>query len=143
MKIKMGELVCLRADLDATLNTVQQLEKQKGEAQKRLDDLDGQIARLTDEVEEANQRLANQHQRLSEEEKLNASRMELNEIREEEKRLTVKLATWKDRAGSIQGQKDKILTEMDNLQKRRVKSVVEGVRSSGMAHPRSYSRITF
>ena len=73
----MGELVCLRADLDATLNTVQQLEKQKGEAQKRLDDLDGQIARLTEELEETNQRLANQHKIRSEEEKLNASRYRL------------------------------------------------------------------
>ena len=118
VKIKSGELVCLRADLDATLNTVQQLEKQKGEAQKRLDDLDSQIARLNEELEETVQKLANQHQRKSEEDKLNVSRMELNEVREEEKRLSVKLATWKDRADSIQGQKDKVATETENLRNR-------------------------
>ena len=75
-------------------------------------------ASFTEELEETAQKLANQHQRKSEEDKLNVSRMELNEVREEEKRLSVKLATWKDRATSIQGQKDLVATETENLKKR-------------------------
>jgi len=117
VKIKQGELVCLRADLDATLNTVQQLEKQKGEAQKRLDDLDSQIVRLTRDLEETIQRVVTEQQRRSEEDRLNQSRMELNDVREEEKRIQVKLATWHERARSIGTDETTLTTDVENFQR--------------------------
>jgi len=43
IKIKNGEVVALQKELDAVSNTVKQLELQKAEAQKRLDELDDKV----------------------------------------------------------------------------------------------------
>jgi len=43
IKIKNGEVVALQKELDAVSNTVKQLEMQKAEAQKRLDELDDKV----------------------------------------------------------------------------------------------------
>jgi len=46
IKIKNGEVLALQKELDAVSNTVKQLELQKVEAQKRLDDLDDKVNHL-------------------------------------------------------------------------------------------------
>ena len=43
IKIKNGEVLALQKELDAVSNTVKQLEMQKAEAQKRLDELDDKV----------------------------------------------------------------------------------------------------
>jgi len=43
IKIKNGEVLALQKELDAVSNTVKQLETQKAEAQKRLDELDDKV----------------------------------------------------------------------------------------------------
>ena len=43
IKIKNGEVLVLQKELDAVSNTVKQLEMQKAEAQKRLDELDDKV----------------------------------------------------------------------------------------------------
>ena len=43
IKIKNGEVLALQKELDAVSNTVKQLELQKTEAQKRLDELDDKV----------------------------------------------------------------------------------------------------
>ena len=47
IKIKNGEVLSLQKELDAVSNTVKQLETQKTEAQKRLDELDDKVGVLT------------------------------------------------------------------------------------------------
>ena len=43
IKVRSSEVVALQKELDSINLTVQQLEAQKGEAQKRLDDLDDRV----------------------------------------------------------------------------------------------------
>jgi peptidoglycan hydrolase CwlO-like protein len=43
IKIRNGEVVSLQKELDALSNSVKQLEVQKAEAQKRLDELDDKV----------------------------------------------------------------------------------------------------
>ena len=43
IKVRSSEVVALQKELDSINLTVQQLEAQKGEAQKRLDDLDDKV----------------------------------------------------------------------------------------------------
>ena len=43
IKIRSGEVAALQKELDAINSTLKQLENQKGEAQKRLDDLDDKV----------------------------------------------------------------------------------------------------
>ena len=43
IKIRSGEVAALQKELDAINVTVHMLDKQKAEAQKRLDDLDGKV----------------------------------------------------------------------------------------------------
>jgi epidermal growth factor receptor substrate 15 len=43
IKIRNGEVVSLQKELDALSNSVKQLEMQKAEAQKRLDELDDKV----------------------------------------------------------------------------------------------------
>jgi epidermal growth factor receptor substrate 15 len=43
IKIRNGEVMSLQKELDALTNTVKQLEAQKAEAQKRLDELDDKV----------------------------------------------------------------------------------------------------
>ena len=43
MKIRNGDVATQQKELDAINATVKQLESQKGEAQKRLDDLDDKV----------------------------------------------------------------------------------------------------
>jgi len=43
IKIKNDEVLTLQKELDAVSNTVKQLETQKAEAQKRLDELDDKV----------------------------------------------------------------------------------------------------
>ena len=50
IKIKNGEVLALQKELDAVSNTVKQLEMQKAEAQKRLDELDDKVIN-TDSVQ--------------------------------------------------------------------------------------------
>jgi len=53
IKIKNGEVLALQKELDAVSNTVKQLEMQKAEAQKRLDELDDKVTNMnTNSVEE-------------------------------------------------------------------------------------------
>jgi len=47
IKIKNGEVLALQKELDAVSNTVKQLEMQKAEAQKRLDELDDKVTSRT------------------------------------------------------------------------------------------------
>jgi len=47
IKIKNGEVLALQKELDAVSNTVKQLEMQKAEAQKRLDELDDKVTSPT------------------------------------------------------------------------------------------------
>jgi len=52
IKIKNTEVLALQKELDAVSNTVKQLETQKAEAQKRLDELDDKVSiRATDNIE--------------------------------------------------------------------------------------------
>ena len=46
IKIKNGEVLALLKELDAVSNTVKQLELQKTEAQKRLDELDDKVLNI-------------------------------------------------------------------------------------------------
>ncbi len=43
IRIRNGECAMFQKELDAILSTVKQLETQKGEAQKRLDELDEKV----------------------------------------------------------------------------------------------------
>lgn len=52
IKIRNGEVMSLQKELDALSHTVKQLELQKGEAQKRLDELDDKRAKLEASVAE-------------------------------------------------------------------------------------------
>lgn len=46
IRIKNGEIKLLTSELTTLTTTLKQLENQKGEAQKRLDDLDSQVCLL-------------------------------------------------------------------------------------------------
>lgn len=47
IRIKTGEMRSLQSELDTLTATLKQLETQKGEAQKRLDDLKNQVGRTS------------------------------------------------------------------------------------------------
>lgn len=56
----------MQIELTTLENTVTQLEKQKGEAEKRLEALDSQIAQLGRSVEQSREKVKEEEKRLSE-----------------------------------------------------------------------------
>lgn len=102
IRIKNGEIKLLTGELTTLTATLKQLENQKGEAQKRLDDLDTQKTSLTknlddlrNQVEEEKEKVINLKKHMQEQEKtvqeqqteLNLKRQELNDLKVEENNL--------------------------------------------------------
>lgn len=52
IRIRKGEVAALQKELDAINSTVSQLQMQKGEAQKRLDELEDKKVKLESDVKE-------------------------------------------------------------------------------------------
>ncbi|GAB6028886.1 Epidermal growth factor receptor substrate 15-like 1 [Chamberlinius hualienensis] len=102
IRIKNGEIKLLGGELTTLAATLKQLENQKGEAQKRLDDLDSQRTvldrnlddlkkQLDEELEKVNtlkKHLHDQESSLkSQEEEIVTKRTELNDLKAEESKL--------------------------------------------------------
>ncbi|XP_059473451.1 epidermal growth factor receptor substrate 15-like 1 isoform X2 [Neocloeon triangulifer] len=89
IKIKSGEIKSLQGELDTLAATLKQLENQKGEAQKRLNDLKGQVAMLRCQADEQERTLKDQ------EDELNQRKQELENLKTEETRLETSLKSSK------------------------------------------------
>ncbi|CAH0550922.1 unnamed protein product [Brassicogethes aeneus] len=81
IKIKSGEIKNLQSELDTLAATLKQLENQKGEAQKRLNDLKAQVDKLRIQASEQAELVASQ------ESELNSKKEQLEGLRMEEQRL--------------------------------------------------------
>ncbi|GAB1602230.1 epidermal growth factor receptor substrate 15-like 1 isoform X2 [Argonauta hians] len=110
IKIKNGEVQALQKDLDAITATLHQLENQKREAQKRLDELDDKRSNLESSVKEMKDKcddeqrqideyklkISNQEKSVQEQEdELNNLRSNLNSLRDEEAQLESEVAEKK------------------------------------------------
>ncbi|XP_049309735.1 epidermal growth factor receptor substrate 15-like 1 isoform X6 [Bactrocera dorsalis] len=102
IRIKSGEVRSLQSELDTLSATLKQLENQRGEAQKRLDDLKAQsidyqtvlknmtldIAQLRVQVTKIRDQCQKQEETINEQEgELNAKRSELQKLKDEEAAL--------------------------------------------------------
>uniref|UniRef100_A0A0A1XB67 Epidermal growth factor receptor substrate 15-like 1 n=1 Tax=Zeugodacus cucurbitae TaxID=28588 RepID=A0A0A1XB67_ZEUCU len=102
IRIKSGEVRSLQSELDTLSATLKQLENQRGEAQKRLDDLKAQsidyqtvlqnmtldIAQLRFQVTKIRDQCQKQEETINEQEgELNAKRSELQKLKDEESAL--------------------------------------------------------
>ncbi|XP_055596584.1 epidermal growth factor receptor substrate 15-like 1 isoform X1 [Uranotaenia lowii] len=95
VRIKNGEMRSLQSELDTLTATLKQLENQKGEAQKRLDDLknqkvevDSAIASAREQVNKIREQCQKQEDTLREQEgELDSRRSELQKLRDEEQAL--------------------------------------------------------
>ncbi|KAG5884971.1 hypothetical protein JTB14_000363 [Gonioctena quinquepunctata] len=81
LKIKSGEIKSLQSELDTLAATLKQLENQKGEAQKRLNDLKAQVDKLRAQAAEQAEMVKAQ------ETELNSKKEQLEGLRMEEERL--------------------------------------------------------
>lgn len=110
VKIKNGELKNLQNELDALETMLKQLEIQKGEARKRLNDLDKQknsvdltlcdlLGQTEDDVNQIDaMKKQKEEQELElevQEKELNEKRKELNELRQEETKLESQISSGK------------------------------------------------
>ncbi|KAG8228312.1 hypothetical protein J437_LFUL007030 [Ladona fulva] len=100
IKIKSGEIKSLQSELDTLAATLKQLENQKGEAQKRLNDLSSQVDKLQKEADEQEATVKVQ------EEEVGARRRELEDLRQEEANLE----------GQLQGSKARVEDLTKHLQ---------------------------
>ncbi|CAH1102861.1 unnamed protein product [Psylliodes chrysocephalus] len=102
LKIKSGEIKNLQSELDTLAATLKQLENQKGEAQKRLNDLKAQKTQVDGDVESINKTLEEQIEKVdklrvqaaeqaemvkAQETELNSKKEQLEGLRMEEERL--------------------------------------------------------
>ncbi|XP_058451145.1 epidermal growth factor receptor substrate 15-like 1 isoform X2 [Malaya genurostris] len=95
VRIKNGEMKSLQSELDTLTATLKQLENQKGEAQKRLDDLKNQkvtvdtaIASAREQVNKIRDQCQKQEATLKEQEgELDSRRSELQKLKDEEQAL--------------------------------------------------------
>ncbi|XP_054736825.1 epidermal growth factor receptor substrate 15-like 1 isoform X1 [Anastrepha obliqua] len=102
IRIKSGEVRSLQSELDTLSATLKQLENQRGEAQKRLDDLKAQsidyqtvlanmtldIFQLRNQVNKIREQCQKQEETINEQEgELNAKRSELQKLKDEEAAL--------------------------------------------------------
>ncbi|XP_058815246.1 epidermal growth factor receptor substrate 15-like 1 isoform X2 [Topomyia yanbarensis] len=95
VRIKNGEMRSLQSELDTLTATLKQLENQKGEAQKRLDDLKNQkvevdtaIASAREQVNKIREQCQKQEATLKEQEgELDSRRSELQKLKDEEQAL--------------------------------------------------------
>ncbi|EDW08546.2 epidermal growth factor receptor substrate 15-like 1 isoform X1 [Drosophila mojavensis] len=102
VRIKNGEVRSLQSELDTLTATLKQLENQRGEAQKRLDDLQAQvtqnlavlasvsldITRTRNQVTKIRDQCHKQEETINEQEgELNAKRSELQKLKDEESAL--------------------------------------------------------
>ncbi|XP_062547688.1 epidermal growth factor receptor substrate 15-like 1 isoform X2 [Armigeres subalbatus] len=95
VRIKNGEMRSLQSELDTLTATLKQLENQKGEAQKRLDDLKNQkvevdtaIASAREQVNKIREQCQKQEATLKEQEgELDSRRSELQKLKDEEHAL--------------------------------------------------------
>ncbi|KAL1501933.1 hypothetical protein ABEB36_007160 [Hypothenemus hampei] len=81
IKIKVGEIKNLQSELNTLAATLKQLENQKGEAQKRLNDLKAQVDKLRVQANEQAELLASQEMELKSKKEL------LDGLKQEEQRL--------------------------------------------------------
>lgn len=82
IRIKTGEIRCLQNELDTLAATLKQLENQKGEAQKRLDDLKAQVNKIRDQCQKQEDTIREQ------EHELDSKRGELQKLKDEESSLS-------------------------------------------------------
>ncbi|XP_014243559.1 epidermal growth factor receptor substrate 15-like 1 [Cimex lectularius] len=82
IKIKSGEAVSLQGELDTLAATLKQLDNQKGEAGRRLNDLKNQVEKLKKDAEEQEVLVKQQ------EEELTSKKKELENLKAEEIRLS-------------------------------------------------------
>ncbi|XP_026463180.1 epidermal growth factor receptor substrate 15-like 1 isoform X1 [Ctenocephalides felis] len=102
IKVKTGEVKSLQSELDTLAATFKQLENQKGEAQKRLNDLKAQCSAVDKELEEVNAELALEQEKVdklrtqaeqqeetlqAQESELTSKKQELQGLKEEEQKL--------------------------------------------------------
>ncbi|XP_058981636.1 epidermal growth factor receptor substrate 15-like 1 isoform X3 [Musca domestica] len=102
IRIKNGEVRSLQSELDTLSATLKQLENQRGEAQKRLDDLKAQsleyekslqiinleIPKMRNQVNKIREQCQKQEETINEQEgELNAKRSELQKLKDEENSL--------------------------------------------------------
>ncbi|XP_073848886.1 epidermal growth factor receptor pathway substrate 15 isoform X3 [Musca autumnalis] len=102
IRIKNGEVRSLQSELDTLSATLKQLENQRGEAQKRLDDLKAQsleyekslqiinleIPKMRNQVNKIREQCQKQEDTINEQEgELNAKRSELQKLKDEENSL--------------------------------------------------------
>ncbi|GAU89009.1 hypothetical protein RvY_01608 [Ramazzottius varieornatus] len=121
IQMRQSELQNLAKELDALQTATKQLDVQRGEAQKRLDDLDSQKNRLQSSVssamvelererertremkEELEKRQVNQNQQQSEMQK---KRAELNRLKQEESVAQQKLEAYRQQLSTLQANAD-------------------------------------
>lgn len=95
VKIKTGEFKNLQNEQDALETMLKQLEIQKGEARKRLNDLDKQIDAMKKQKEDQEMELEVQ------EKELNSKRTELSELRHEETMLETQISAGKNQLDAL------------------------------------------
>ncbi|KAK6180059.1 hypothetical protein SNE40_012276 [Patella caerulea] len=86
IKIRQGEVQMQQKEFDAMTSTLHQLEHQKKEAQKRLDELDDKKSNLEINVKDMREK-CDAEQGEGQEEELSNLKIELNRLRDEEVRL--------------------------------------------------------
>ncbi|XP_058810166.1 epidermal growth factor receptor substrate 15-like 1 isoform X2 [Phymastichus coffea] len=90
IKIKIGEIKSLQSELDTLAATLRQLDNQKGEAQKRLNDLKIQIEKLHQQATDQESTLRIQ------EDEINSKRQELESLKSTEQSLDSQQLVYKN-----------------------------------------------
>ncbi|BES90284.1 eclosion hormone [Nesidiocoris tenuis] len=94
IKVKSGEAKSLQGEYDTLAATLKQLDNQKGEAGRRLNDLKNQVEKLKSDAEEQEALVKTQ------EEELSSKKRELEALKEEETRLQDELKSLTDKLNS-------------------------------------------
>lgn len=116
IKIRNGEVVSLQKELDALSNNVKQLEMQKAEAQKRLDELDDKKLKLENSLKECKEKYMEEQSLIKElqyqianreslatnqEAEMKRMRDELNELRQQEIDMEEKVRSSQHQADQL------------------------------------------
>ncbi|RUS84239.1 hypothetical protein EGW08_007991 [Elysia chlorotica] len=145
LKIRQSEVTVLQKELDSLNGTLAQLDSQKREAQKRLDELNDKRSNLERNVQELRDNtnteqmevnkmkslLGNREQMVKDKEKeLESLRRELTELRDEESRLEQTLDSSRQQLDQFAKSKNDIDTEIATTRKR-VQQLQEQSKSLG------------
>lgn len=109
VKVKAGEANSLRGELDTLAATLRQLDGQKGEAQRRLDDLKAHVAKLEQQAEQQGSLVASQEQEIA------GKKQQLQQLKEEEQQLEKTNKTLESDAESLNNQLQQSQLDISHL----------------------------